>query len=156
MSLLNVGDKISDFTLMDQDGNAHQLNELCSGLTLLYFYPKAMTPGCTTQACSLRDNYELINQLKIKVIGISCDSPERLKKFQEKENLNFMLLSDPEHKLCEYFGVWALKKMAGREYMGILRTSFIVKENTVVAVFPKVKPKEHLNQVVNWLKENQN
>ncbi|MBQ8707673.1 MAG: thioredoxin-dependent thiol peroxidase [Succinivibrionaceae bacterium] len=151
MDMKKIGDRIAEFTLVDQNGQPQSLAGLCSGLTLLYFYPKAMTPGCTAQACSLRDARAELDQRGLKVVGISCDAPPRLKRFQEKENLNFTLLSDPDHTLCSFFGVWGPKKLAGREYEGVHRTSFLVQDGIVKAVFPKVKPKNHLDEIVKYL-----
>ncbi len=154
MALLQTGETISDFTLLDQDGNGHSLAELSQKLILLYFYPKVMTPGCTTQACLIRDTQTEISKRGLTVIGISCDAPARLKKFQEKEQLNFMLLSDPDHSVCSYFGVWGKKKMAGREYEGIHRSSFLICDGRILASFPKISPKTHLTEIFTWMDSN--
>jgi peroxiredoxin Q/BCP len=154
MALLETGETVADFKLMDQEENEHSLSDLCEKLTLLYFYPRAMTPGCTTQACIIRDSSAEISKRGLTVIGISCDAPAKLKKFKEKEHLDFMLLSDPDHKVCSYFGVWGKKKMAGREYEGIYRSSFIIDKGRILASFPKVSPKTHLTEIFNWLDAN--
>lgn len=154
MELLAVNTEIQDFSLFNKDNQEVKLLDITSGLTLLYFYPKAMTPGCTNQACDIRDRHQELSKLGITVYGISCDSPERLQKFITKENLNFTLLSDPEHKLCSYFGAWGPKKLAGREYEGIYRVSFLIKNHKILANFPKVKPKEHVEMILTWMTSN--
>jgi peroxiredoxin Q/BCP len=133
------------FTLLDQDGNKVSLKDFRgSKNVILYFYPKAMTPGCTVQACGLRDSQARLKKLDTVALGISPDPVARLQKFAEKDNLNFTLLSDEDHKVAERYGVWGLKKFMGRELMGILRTTFILdKDGRIVHIMDKVKTKSH-------------
>ena len=152
--ILSVGKTAPAFTLHNQDGEKISLKDF-KGKTkvLIYFYPKAMTPGCTVQACGLRDGLKTLKSLGIEVLGISTDSVARLKKFQEKENLNFTLLSDEDHQVAEKYGVWGLKKMAGREYMGLKRVSFLIGiDGKIEAVMAKVNTKSHFDDVMELLK----
>ncbi|WP_039914067.1 thioredoxin-dependent thiol peroxidase [Cellvibrio mixtus] len=111
---------------------------------VLYFYPKASTPGCTVQACGIRDNDRAFSELDTVVLGVSPDSPAKIKKFVDKYELNFELLADEDHSIAEKYGVWGLKKFMGREFMGILRTSFLInKEGRLVAIMDKVNTKTH-------------
>ncbi|MDD6177733.1 MAG: thioredoxin-dependent thiol peroxidase [Ruminobacter sp.] len=151
MELIAPNSKVPELSLLNQDSKEVKLSDITKGLTLLYFYPKALTSGCTTQACGIRDGIEELKKRGITVYGISPDKPEKLQKFIEKENLNFTLLSDPENKVSQAFGAYGLKKMCGREYMGVYRVSFIAKDNKIVTNFPKVKPKEHLDMVLRYL-----
>ncbi len=155
MELLAVGQEIPDLILFNQNNEACQLTALCAGTTLLYFYPKAMTSGCTTQACALRDGMAQLQALNVKVYGISPDKPEKLSQFIAKENLNFSLLSDNELIAGKAFGAYGPKKMYGREYLGMYRVSFLVQDGKIIANFPKVKPKEHLAMILKWLETNQ-
>lgn len=144
------------FSLLNQNREKVSLKDFKGEKNVvLYFYPKAMTPGCTVQACGLRDAKKKYSAKKTVVLGISPDSPERLKKFQERDNLNFDLLSDPEHKIAEKYGVWDLKKFMGREFMGILRTTFIIgKDGKIKHVMSKVNTKTHHEDALEWIKEN--
>ncbi|MDP5208077.1 thioredoxin-dependent thiol peroxidase, partial [Alishewanella sp. SMS9] len=120
---------------------------------LVYFYPKAMTPGCTVQACALRDSMAELEQLGVKVVGISTDAPTRLAKFAERDQLNFTLLGDEDHKVAEAFGVWGLKKFMGKEYDGLHRLSFLINQDGSIAkVFDKFKTKDHHEVVLSYLK----
>lgn len=121
MSPLEAGTQAPDFSLSDQDGNQVRLADLRGKKVLIYFYPKAMTPGCTTQACGLRDVNSELAALNVVVLGISPDSAKRLKKFEERDNLNFRLLADEDHAVADAFGVWGPKKFMGKEYDGIHR-----------------------------------
>ncbi len=152
--LLSVGAVAPSFTLLNQQGEKVSLAQFKGkARVLLYFYPKAMTPGCTVQACGLRDGQKTLKSLGVEVLGVSTDSVARLKKFEEKENLNFTLLSDEDHHVAEKYGVWGLKKMAGREYMGLKRVSFIIGINgKIEAVMAKVNTKTHFDDVVALLK----
>src|SRR5690606_6477985 len=123
MSQLKIGNKAPSFTLKDQDENKVSLKDFLGKYVVVYFYPKAMTPGCTTQACSLRDSKKELAKNDIVILGISPDSPTRLKKFEEKEKLNFTLLSDEDHAIALKYHSWGPKKFMGREYDGILRQS---------------------------------
>jgi len=131
------------FSLIDQDGNTVSLGELTGKKLLLYFYPKADTPGCTAQACSIRDEMPNLSGLGIAAIGISPDKPEKLKDFKDKYNLNFPLLSDPQHKTADAYGTWGKKSMYGKEYEGIIRSSFLLdEEGKVMQAWYKVSPKD--------------
>jgi peroxiredoxin Q/BCP len=141
--MLSEGDKAPDFTLLDQDGAEVALSDsLATGAhVLVFFYPRADTPGCTTQACGLRDIAGDIGDAL--VIGISPDSPTKLKRFDEKYELGFTLLSDPEHTTAEAYGVWGEKKNYGKTYMGIIRSAFLIApDGTVANAWYKVSPKD--------------
>lgn len=149
MALLNVGDKAPDFTLPNQDNKLIKLSDFAGRYVVIYFYPKALTPGCTAQACDLRDSLQILQDYNATVLGISADKPVLLKRFQEEEHLNFNLLSDVEHKVIDAYGAWQEKSMYGKTYMGIQRMSYILAPNlTVMQVLPKVSPKTHLVEVM--------
>lgn len=152
--ILKVGDIVPNFSLPDQDNQLVSLSDFDKNHILIYFYPKAMTPGCTIQACNLRDNIEEIKSLGIKeIIGISTDKPEKLLLFFEKEILNFILLSDQSREVCKKFGVWKEKKFMNKLYFGINRSSFIINQNRVIEkVFDNFKVHEHHNIIINYLK----
>ncbi len=153
--MLQVGDKAPDFTLEDQAGKSHSLNDYKGKQTLFYFYPKDNTPGCTAEACSLRDNIEDLKADGLEVVGVSADSVKSHAGFAEKYQLPFTLLADPDHKIIEPWGVWAEKNMYGRKYMGIVRASFIIGPDLKVqAVWPKVSPLKHVKEVREWLAQN--
>jgi peroxiredoxin Q/BCP len=119
----------------------------------LYFYPKDDTPGCTTEACEFRDDYAEYDKAGVVILGVSPDSPKSHKKFKEKYNLPFVLLADEDHQVCEIYGVWGKKSMYGKEYNGVLRTTFLIdKEGKLVEIFEKVKPKGHSQQILSILK----
>ena len=144
-----------DFSLEDQNGQQVSLNQFRGRLVVLYFYPKAMTPGCTVQACALRDAEADLTKAGVVVLGISPDAAKRLKKFEERDELNFMLLSDEDHAVADLFGVWGLKKFMGREYDGIHRMTFIIdKEGNIAHTMTKVKTKSHHEDVLSWISEN--
>src|SRR4051812_14277284 len=125
MQLLQEGERAPSFKLKNQDGSEISLKEFAGKATVvLYFYPKAMTPGCTVQACGVRDSKAQLKKLGVVVLGVSPDTPERLKKFEEKEELNFTLLSDEDHQVCSAYGVWGQKKMMGRTYDGVHRVTY--------------------------------
>lgn len=150
---LNVGDTAPDFTLLDQNGNEVSLHDYRGRNVVVYFYPKAMTPGCTTQACEIRNSEKKLKEADIVVLGISADPVKSLKKFEERDKLNFTLLSDPEKKVIEAYGSWGLKKFMGREFMGILRQSFLINpEGKIVHVMHKVNTKTHHEDVLNLFK----
>ena len=141
--------KAADFSLQDQHGVIHTLSQYEGKKVLVYFYPKDDTPGCTTEACSFRDNYEALKELGLVVLGISKDTVKSHKKFVEKYDLPFPLLSDEDGSVCQAYGVWKLKKFMGREYMGISRESFLIDEHGDIAkVYQEVKPKEHVGEVM--------
>lgn len=154
MSFPKIGQKAPAFTLLDQDSKKVSLKDFQGKKIVLYFYPKAMTPGCTTQACGIRDSKKDFQKLNTVVLGISPDDPARLVKFIEKEKLNFDLLSDEDHAIAEKYGVWGLKKFMGKEYMGINRITFIIdEEGKLVHIMDKVKTKSHNGDVIAILKE---
>jgi peroxiredoxin Q/BCP len=154
MQMLKAGDIAPQFSLPDQNNQMVSLNDYMGKKVLLYFYPKAMTPGCTIQAQGLRDSQALLAKLNVEVIGVSPDAVRRLPKFIERENLNFTLLSDEAHVLADKFGVWGLKKFMGKEYDGIHRITFLVNENGKIEhVFNKFKTKNHHEVVLAYLQE---
>lgn len=154
MEFLAKGTEVSDFTLENQHNNMIQLSQLRGQKVLIYFYPKAMTPGCTVQAQNLRDIKEQLSQHNVVVLGISPDAVKRLTKFTERDELNFHLLSDEDHAVADIFGVWGLKKFMGKEYDGIHRISFLIDENGRVAhVFDKFKTKDHHQVVLDLLNQ---
>lgn len=150
------GNMAPAFNLLNQKGEKVSLKDYKGEKNVvLYFYPKAMTPGCTVQACGLRDTKRKYSSNKTVVLGVSPDAPERLQRFQDRDKLNFDLLSDPEHKIAEKYGVWGLKKFMGREFMGIKRTTFIIgKDGKLKHIMDKVNTKTHHEDALNWIKEN--
>ena len=146
--MLKLNQKAPTFSLLDQDGNTHTLKQYLGKKVLIYFYPKDDTPGCTTEACNFRDNYEALKSAGLVVLGVSKDTTKSHKKFAEKFNLPFPLLSDEDTSMCQAYGVWGMKKFMGREYMGISRASFLIDEKGMVAkIYEDVKPKEHTQEV---------
>ncbi len=158
MALAQAGKIAPAFTLLNQDGKKVSLKDFRGEKNVLvYFYPKAMTPGCTTQACMLRDTKAKLSRQKLVVLGLSPDPVKRLEKFREKEGLNFDLLSDEDHKIAEKYGVWGLKKFMGREFMGIHRISFLIgMDGKVEHVMDKVNTKTHHDDVLGLVKELNN
>lgn len=155
MSMPKLGNLAPAFTLKDQNGDDISLKDFRGEKhVVLYFYPKAMTPGCTVQACGLRDSLQSLEQSEAVALGVSPDPVARLKKFEEKEGLNFTLLSDEDHALADKYGVWGLKKFMGREFMGIIRTTFIInKHGRLMRIIDKFKTKTHHEDVVKILAE---
>jgi len=152
MKTLQAGDKAPQFSLQNQNDESVSLADFAGKKVLVYFYPKAMTPGCTVQAQGLRDVNDELAAKNVVVLGISPDAVKRLPKFIEKENLNFTLLSDEDHAVADAFGVWGPKKFMGKEYDGIHRQTFLVDENGVIEhVFNKFKTKEHHTVVLDYL-----
>jgi len=152
MNRLVAGDKAPLFTLQDDQGNEISLADLAGKKVLVYFYPRAMTPGCITQACGLRDSQSQLADLNIVVFGISPDPVKKLANFVLKKELNFPLLSDEDHAIAEAFGVWGEKKFMGRIYDGIHRISFLIDEHGIVEhVFDKFKTKDHHQVVLDHL-----
>ena len=142
--MLQTGDRAPNFTLVDQDAEELTLSSLRGETIVLYFYPRADTPGCTTQACGVRDRYDEYAAAGARVIGVSPDEPEALRKFADKFDLGFTLLGDPDHSVAEAYGAWGEKSMYGKKYMGMLRSTFIIDtDGKIAAVFPKVQPKKH-------------
>jgi thioredoxin-dependent peroxiredoxin len=148
----DVGDAAPDFELQNQDGETVKLSDLRGKTVVLYFYPKADTPGCTTQACGIRDRSSEYESAGAVVLGVSPDKPKALKKFADKYDLPFTLLSDDGHAVAEAYGVWAKKSMYGRKYWGNERTTFVIDADGKIArVFPKVSPKTHDDVVLEAL-----
>jgi len=142
--MIEPGDKAPDFELPDQDGDTVKLSDLKGKTVVLYFYPKADTPGCTVQACGVRDHRKDYESAGAVVLGISPDPVKRVKKFHEGQGLNFTLLADEDHAVTDAYGVWVEKSMYGRKYMGAERSTFVVgPDGKVVDVLRKVKPAEH-------------
>jgi len=155
MARLTAGQQAPDFSLPDQDGNLLSLSSLRGKKVLVYFYPKASTPGCTTQACGLRDIHGELSTLNTVVLGISPDPAARLKNFIVKQQLNFTLLGDEDHAVADAFGVWGPKKFMGKEYDGIHRISFLIDEQGVIAqVFDNFKTSNHHDVVLDYLKSH--
>ncbi len=149
MTQLKPGDKAPDFKGIDQNGNPIALQDFKGSKLVLYFYPKDSTPGCTSQACNLRDNYDLLLEKGYKVVGVSADSEKSHKKFIEKNNLPFPLIADTDKEILKAFDVYGPKKFMGREFLGIHRTTFVIdEEGTIAEVITKVKTKDHTNQIV--------
>ena len=150
---LKVGDRATDFLLSDQDGKMVSLKDLKGSWFLLYFYPKDNTTGCTKEACMLRDDFLGFKKLKVKIIGVSIDSPKSHKKFADEYKLPFTLLADEQKEVVNAYGVWGEKSMYGRKYMGTLRTSFLINPKGVIEkIYEKVVPAEHSKEVLEDLK----
>ena len=152
MKRLNSGDKTPPFDLKDQNGKNVQLPDFAGNKLFLYFYPKANTSGWATQAKNVRDALKELNAKNIAVVGISPDKPETQKKFDDKQNLGFPLLSDPDHKIAKAYGVWGEKKMYGKTFMGIIRSSFLIDENGNIAnAWYKISPKNTVPELMKVL-----
>jgi peroxiredoxin Q/BCP len=148
--------KAPDFTLPDQNGTERSLSDWAGTWLVLYFYPKDDTPGCTKEACSFRDEYELIKEAGAEVVGVSKDSPKSHKKFAEKYKLNFTLLSDESGEMIKAYGAWSEKSMFGKTYMGIQRMTVIIDpDGNIVHEYPKVTPKDHAVQILKDLAQLQ-
>lgn len=154
MTKPKIGTQAPKFTVVDQDGKKTSLSDFSGKYVVLYFYPKAMTSGCTVQACGIEDTKTKFAKLNAVVLGVSPDKPAALKKFAEKDHLTFTLLSDPERQIIEPYGVWVEKSMYGRKYMGVERSTFIIDPKGKIAhIFSKVDPKTHADEVLSWLKQ---
>lgn len=152
--MLSIGETVADFTLQDADGNDVTWSSLRGAPVVVFFYPKASTPGCTTEACAFRDLAPDFAESGVKVLGMSADSVKRQANFREKYELTTPLLSDPEHTVLEAWGVWQEKKNYGRTYMGIVRSTFLFNaEGEVVFAWPKVKVKGHAEAVLEKVRE---
>ncbi|MEO6287908.1 MAG: thioredoxin-dependent thiol peroxidase [Dyadobacter sp.] len=146
---LQVGDKAPAFKAKDQNGNEVKLSDFKGEKVILYFYPKDNTPTCTTQACNLRDNYHLLLKKGYKVLGVSADNEKSHLKFIKKFDLPFPLLADTEHAIIEAYGVWGEKTLFGRNYMGVLRTTFVINEKGVIEeIIQKVESQRHSDQIL--------
>jgi peroxiredoxin Q/BCP len=152
--VIEAGEKAPDFKLPDQDGEDTSLGDLLGQPLVLYFYPRADTPGCTTQACSVRDHHGDYDAAGARVVGVSPDSVSAVKKFADKHDLDFTLLADEDHAVAERYGTWVEKSMYGKKYMGVQRATFIIGTDGKVAhVLPKVQPKKHDGEVLKALSE---
>ena len=151
--MIEEGKKAPSFSLPDQDGNIRALKDYLGKKVVLYFYPKDNTPGCTTEACSFRDEFFIFKKVNAVILGISADAIKSHKNFSEKFSLPFPLLSDESKKMIESYGVWKEKSMYGKKYMGIERTTVIIDENgEIKKIFPKVKVNGHTQEVLEALK----
>ncbi|MEP6261815.1 MAG: thioredoxin-dependent thiol peroxidase [Gillisia sp.] len=149
MTTLSAGDMAPDFKAEDQDGNQVKLSDFKGKKLVLFFYPKASTPGCTAQACNLRDNWNSFQKKGYEIIGVSADNKKRQQNFKEKYDLPFPLLADEDRKVIDAFGVWGPKKFMGKEYDGIHRTTFLIDETgKIEEVIEKVNTKEHSTQIL--------
>lgn len=147
-----VGKKAPAFKLKSHADETVELKDFAGKPLVLYFYPKADTPGCTTQACGIRDRWEEYERAGAVVVGVSPDTPDKLAKFKEKYNLPFTLIGDPDHKIAEKYGVWVEKSMYGKKYMGVQRSTFIIDgKGKIAEVLPKVQPKKHDDLVLKAL-----
>ena len=152
--MIEAGEKAPEFTLPDQDGEDVSLSSLAGRTVVLYFYPKADTPGCTTQACGIRDRAGEYDAAGATVVGVSPDPVAAIKKFHSGQSLNFTLLADADHAVCDLYGVWGEKSMYGKTYFGAQRATFIIDgSGTIVHVIPKASPKTHDDQVLKVLGE---
>jgi thioredoxin-dependent peroxiredoxin len=144
-----TGTRAPDFELMDEQGKVHKLADYQGKTIVLYFYPKDDTPGCTTEACNFRDNYSAYTAAQVTILGVSPDSVKSHAKFKQKFGLPFPLLADEGHVVCEKYGVWGRKKMMGREYDGVFRTTFVIgPDGKILRVFENVKPPEHSQEIL--------
>ena len=146
---IQQGTPAPQFSLPDETGTVRNLSDFAGQTIVLYFYPKDDTPGCTTEACNFRDDYSAYEQAGVTILGVSPDSPKKHTKFKEKYGLPFSLLADENHEVCEMFGVWGQKKFMGREYMGVMRTTFVIGPDGIIKkVFEDVKPADHSAEVL--------
>lgn len=153
--MIETGKKAPDFTLPASNGEQVKLSDFHGKNVVLYFYPKDMTPGCTTQACDFRDAYGLFQEQNTVILGVSPDPLSKHAKFIEKHSLSFLLLADEQHEAAELYEVWKLKKNFGKEYMGIERSTFLInKDGELVKEWRKVKVKNHAEEVLSFIKEN--
>lgn len=151
MSKLKVGDQAPEFSIKDQNGNSVSLGDYNGKRVAIYFYPKDQTPGCTAQACNLRDNYSDLSKEGIVVLGVSADTEQSHQKFIEKFNLPFVLLSDPEKVMLEAYGVWGEKRFMGKKYMGITRTTFVLNEShQIIGIIEKPNTKDHATEIFSF------
>ena len=147
--MLKVGDSLPEFVGTNQEGNEINSEQFKGKKIVVFFYPKASTPGCTAEACNLRDNYSVLKKKGYQLLGVSADSVKRQKNFSDKNELPFDVIADENHDIIDKFGVWQLKKFMGREFMGIVRTTFVFDENGIcIQVIEKVKTKDHASQIL--------
>jgi thioredoxin-dependent peroxiredoxin len=146
---LKIGDQAPEFTLLDATGKEVSLSDFKGRSVLIYFYPKANTPGCTVEACDFRDQRSKFVKKDVTILGVSADAPKMLARFIAKQKLNFTLLSDPEHKMIETYGAWRMKKFMGREFMGIVRSSYLIgPDGKIAQVWDNVRVKGHATAVL--------
>ena len=149
---IDIGDLLPNFTLPDQAGNDFSLRDLAGSRLIMFFYPRAMTPGCTTEACDFRDNYDVFLEAGFAVVGVSPDPPPSNAKFKQKEGLSFPLLSDEDHALAAQLGAWGVKKNYGKEYEGLIRSTFVVgADGTLEHAYGNVRAKGHVARLVRDL-----
>ena len=154
---ISSGLQAPDFSLPDETGTVRKLSEYRGRPVILYFYPKDDTPGCTTEACNFRDDYSHYTKAGVTILGVSPDTPKSHAKFKAKYGLPFTLLADAEHKICELYQVWGLKKALGREYYGVFRTTYLIDETgKIMHVYKNVKPAEHSKEILAELKKEGN
>lgn len=152
--MIKINDKIPNFSGIDQNGKEIKLTDYQDKKLIIFFYPKASTPGCTAQACSLRDGYQALKEKGYELLGVSADSVKRQANFTEKNHLPFPLIADENHQIIELFGVWGQKKFMGKTYNGIIRTTFILDENQIVThIIEKVKTKNHTQQLLEIIEK---
>ena len=150
---LEIGDKAPDFVGVIQDGTEVKLSDFKGKKLILFFYPKDNTPGCTAEACNLSENYDILKKEGFELLGVSPDTEKKHQNFIEKKNLSMNLVADVDKVILEKYGVWGEKKMYGRTYMGVMRTTFIIDENGIIEkIFPKVKTKAHAEQILESYK----
>jgi peroxiredoxin Q/BCP len=155
MDTLKPGDSAPDFELNSDRGEPVKLSDYRGQTVVLYFYPRADTPGCTKEACAFRDDYRIYKERGVVILGVSPDSVKKQAKFKDKYNLPFTLLEDTEHEVSKAYGVWGLKKFSGREYMGVLRTTYLIgADGKIIDVFEKVKPAEHSQEILEALDQH--
>jgi peroxiredoxin Q/BCP len=151
--IIKSGIPAPEFSLPDENSTIRHLSDFRGRIVVLYFYPKDDTPGCTTEACNFRDDYSAYMDTDVVILGVSPDQPKSHARFKEKYSLQFPLLADDGHKVCDQYGVWGPKKLMGREYEGVLRTTFLIDRLGMIArVFEKVKPAEHSAEVLAAIK----
>ena len=152
MTSLKVGDAAPGFEGVNQNGETISLKDFAGKKLILYFYPKDNTPGCTAESCNLNDNYDAWLNKGFEVVGVSPDSQKSHQKFADKFGFRFNLIADTEKEILQAYGTWGLKKLYGKEYMGVLRTTFVIDENgVIVEIFDKVQTKDHTNQIIDTL-----
>jgi thioredoxin-dependent peroxiredoxin len=155
MPIPTIGTPAPHFSLPDETGTLCNLSDYKGKWVVTYFYPKAMTSGCTTQACTLRDGMAKLKALNCVVLGVSPDKPQLLSKFIEKEGLNFTLLADEDHKMADAYGAWQEKSMYGKTYMGMARMTVLIDPSGIIRnVWPKVKPEQQVDDILLWFKSN--
>ena len=152
MNTLKKGDKLPIFALKDQNGIMHKSIDYQGKKIIIFFYPKANTPGCTAEVCDLRDNYEVLKNKGYNLLGVSADNEKSQLKFSQKFQLPFPLLADVDKELIKSFGVWGKKKFMGREFMGLIRSTFLLKDDKIIKEWRSVKVKDHAKEVLEFLK----